>query len=172
MYRIIGADGQPYGPVTAEQLRQWINEGRVNGKTQVQVEGTDHWQPLAALPEFAEVFTAGHHAEPPRTPSLLPVPSTTPPPDPDTLVAEVLARNPHIDIGSCLSRGWNLVCGNFWLSVGVGFVGIKGMKRGFEAFAKFDLRGQVNGIQFDEALDQRGQIRLGRALGSGGPGRQ
>jgi hypothetical protein len=124
MYRIIGADGQPYGPVTAEQLRQWINEGRVNGQTQVQAEGADNWQPLAALPEFAHVFSAGHHATPPRTPSLLPAPSTTPPPDPDALVAEVLARNPRIDIGSCLSRGWNLVCGNFWLSVGVGFVGM------------------------------------------------
>lgn len=121
MYRIIGSDGQPYGPVTTEQLRQWINEGRVNGKTQVQAEGTDHWQPLAAMPEFAPVF-GGHGSAPPLTPSLRPAPSTTPSLDPDALVAEVLARNPRVDIGSCLSRGWNLVCGQFWLSVGVGFV--------------------------------------------------
>lgn len=122
MYRIIGADGQPYGPVTAGQLRQWINEGRVNGKTPVQVDGTDNWQPLAVLPEFAEVFSAGHHTTPPRAPSLIPAFSTTPPSNPDALVAEVLARNPSIDIGSCLSRGWNLVCEQFWLAVGVGFV--------------------------------------------------
>jgi hypothetical protein len=29
IYKIIGQDGKEYGPVTAEQLRQWIAEGRV-----------------------------------------------------------------------------------------------------------------------------------------------
>ncbi len=33
MYKIIGADGKEYGPVTAEQLKQWIADGRVNGNT-------------------------------------------------------------------------------------------------------------------------------------------
>jgi hypothetical protein len=122
MYRIIGADGKPYGPVTADQLRQWINEGRVSGRTQVQLEGAADWQPLAAVPEFADVFAAGTGSTPPMTPSLLPPQPTTPPPNPDELVAQVLARNPSIDIGSCLSRGWNLVCERFWLSVGVGFI--------------------------------------------------
>lgn len=122
MYRIIGADGQPYGPVTGEQLRQWINEGRVSGRTQVQMEGTENWQPLAAVPEFTDIFATGTGSNPPMTPSLLPPPPTTPPPNPDELVAAVLARNPSIDIGSCISRGWNLVFERFWLSVGVGFV--------------------------------------------------
>jgi hypothetical protein len=27
-YKIIGADLMEYGPVSAEQIRQWINEGR------------------------------------------------------------------------------------------------------------------------------------------------
>jgi prepilin-type processing-associated H-X9-DG protein len=53
MYKIIGADGQPYGPVTAEQLRQWIAEGRVNAQTQAQAEGSTEWKPLSAFPEFA-----------------------------------------------------------------------------------------------------------------------
>ena len=50
MYKIIGADQKEYGPVTAEQLRQWITEGRVNGQTSVWSEGATEWKPLAALP--------------------------------------------------------------------------------------------------------------------------
>ena len=52
MYKIIGADGREYGPVSGEQLRQWIAEGRVNAATQVQTDGSAGWQPLRALPEF------------------------------------------------------------------------------------------------------------------------
>jgi len=122
MYRIIGSDGKPYGPVAAEELRQWIQDGRANGRTQVQAEGESQWQPLASLAEFADLFGDAASSAPPRTPSLLPAPPTTAAPDPDTLVQEVLARQPHIDIGHCFGRGWNLICENFWLSVGVGFV--------------------------------------------------
>jgi hypothetical protein len=53
MYKILGADGRQYGPVTAEQLRRWIAEGRANAYTQTLVEGATEWKPLGALPEFA-----------------------------------------------------------------------------------------------------------------------
>ena len=53
MYRIIGKDGQQYGPVTAEQLRVWIAENRANAQTQVQTDGSQDWKPLGSLPEFA-----------------------------------------------------------------------------------------------------------------------
>jgi hypothetical protein len=56
MYRIIGADGKSYGPITVEQLRQWINEGRANAQTQTFGEGTTEWKPLGMLPEFANHF--------------------------------------------------------------------------------------------------------------------
>jgi hypothetical protein len=58
MYKIIGGDGQQYGPVNAEQLRQWHAERRVNGQTKLQAEGTAEWQPLATMPEFANLFAA------------------------------------------------------------------------------------------------------------------
>ena len=122
MFNIIGADGNKYGPVSAEQLRAWIHEGRVNGRTQVQAEGTPEWKPLADFPDFAELFTNAGAGVPPLRPSLTPPPPVTPPPDPDQLVAEVLARNPVINIGSCFSRAWTLVTENFWLSIGVCFV--------------------------------------------------
>jgi hypothetical protein len=53
MYKIIGADGKEYGPITAEQLRQWVAEGRVNAQTQVLAEGSADWQPLSQFPELA-----------------------------------------------------------------------------------------------------------------------
>jgi hypothetical protein len=53
MYRIIGADGREYGPVSTEQLKQWINEGRVNAQTFVLAEGAREWKALGSFPEFS-----------------------------------------------------------------------------------------------------------------------
>ena len=53
MYKIIGADGKEYGPVSAEGLRQWIAEGRANAQTKVQVEGSLEWKRLEELPDFS-----------------------------------------------------------------------------------------------------------------------
>ena len=53
MYKIIGADGKEYGPIPAELLRQWINEGRVNAQTRILPEGATEWKVVADLPEFA-----------------------------------------------------------------------------------------------------------------------
>jgi hypothetical protein len=65
MYKIIGADGKEYGPVSAEQLRQWLGEGRVNSQTQIQPEGAADWQPLGALPEFAAELAPSAVTPPP-----------------------------------------------------------------------------------------------------------
>ncbi len=56
MYKILGADGRQYGPVSADQLRRWMAEGRANAHTQTLVEGTTEWKPLGTLPEFAASF--------------------------------------------------------------------------------------------------------------------
>jgi hypothetical protein len=56
MFKIIGADQKEYGPITADQLRQWIAEGRVNTFTKVQPEGATEWKTMGDLPEFAAVL--------------------------------------------------------------------------------------------------------------------
>lgn len=56
MYKIIGADGQQYGPVNAEQLRKWIAENRANGQTLVQPEGAQEWKALNTFAEFADAL--------------------------------------------------------------------------------------------------------------------
>jgi hypothetical protein len=53
MFKVLGSDQQVYGPVTADQLRQWMAEGRVHPATQVQREGSAEWKPLSSFPEFA-----------------------------------------------------------------------------------------------------------------------
>src|SRR6185436_14754609 len=53
MYKIIGADGKEYGPITAEQVRQWVAEGRANAQTKVLPEGATEWRALAEFPELA-----------------------------------------------------------------------------------------------------------------------
>lgn len=53
MFKIIGGDGRPYGPVSADQIRQWIAEGRANAQTLAQAEGNVEWKPLGLYPEFA-----------------------------------------------------------------------------------------------------------------------
>jgi hypothetical protein len=53
MYRIIGADEKEYGPISLDQLRQWIAEGRANGQTRVLPEGSTEWKTVNDIPELA-----------------------------------------------------------------------------------------------------------------------
>ncbi len=71
MYKIIGADQKEYGPVTADQLREWIQTGRADAQTRVQVEGRTGWQTLAELPDFANALAA-HSPAPPLPPAAAP----------------------------------------------------------------------------------------------------
>ena len=72
MYRIIGADGREYGPISADQLRQWIGEGRANATTHVLPEGAPEWKPLGSLPEFSMLFGAPAQSPLPPTPFSAP----------------------------------------------------------------------------------------------------
>jgi hypothetical protein len=56
-YTIIGQDGKKYGPAAAEQVRQWVAQGRAESRTPVFVEGAADWTFLGLLPEFAALFS-------------------------------------------------------------------------------------------------------------------
>jgi hypothetical protein len=58
MYKILGSDGNEYESISAEKIRQWIQESRVEKKTPVMPEGAEDWVFLEALPEFAESFAS------------------------------------------------------------------------------------------------------------------
>ena len=76
MYSIIGADQKEYGPVTPEQIVQWISEGRINGKTLAKVEG-GAWKPVATFSELASHLPAASPMPPAGSgPPELPAPGS------------------------------------------------------------------------------------------------
>ena len=114
MYRIIGADQKEYGPITRDQICQWIAEGRANAHSRAQSQDSIEWKPLSEFPEFAAAL-AGKAA------------AATPPPmvnavNPDALAREIIARGYNVDFASCISRSWELLKRHFWLVVGTSFL--------------------------------------------------
>jgi hypothetical protein len=69
-YKLIGSDQKEYGPVSLEQLRQWVGEGRVNAQTLIQPEGETGWKPLGFFPELTAV--AGSAGPAPLGPPAVP----------------------------------------------------------------------------------------------------
>jgi hypothetical protein len=58
-YFMLGGDGKEYGPIPADQLRQWATEGRANSQTQVRSADGGPWTSFSAVPELYESgFTA------------------------------------------------------------------------------------------------------------------
>jgi len=102
MYTIIGGDGREYGPVSADQLRQWIATGRANGATRTKAAGSEEWKPLAEFAEFS--FLAASAA-----------PATT------TGESNPAGRAVNFDPIECYSRSWKLLKANFWPFVGLFF---------------------------------------------------
>ncbi|HWA10956.1 MAG TPA: RDD family protein [Opitutaceae bacterium] len=52
MFTIIGGDGKEYGPVTAEQIQQWLAAGRASLETRAKKEGEEAWRRIGDFPEF------------------------------------------------------------------------------------------------------------------------
>jgi hypothetical protein len=107
-YKVIGGDLKQYGPVSAEDLRKWIADGRLNAQSLVQVHGDIEWKTLSSFPEFAEAL-AGK-------------PATLSAPPPMELPGNWLEGDYELDIGSCINRSWELLKNNFWALVGVTFL--------------------------------------------------
>jgi uncharacterized membrane protein len=102
-YIIIGGDGKEYGPIGADDVRQWIAEGRLNEKSLIKNEGEPEFRPLEAFLEFA-----------PALGSVSSIPKLPP-------SAFAIGRPPErredyeLDIFGCFSRGFELVKNNMGL---------------------------------------------------------
>ena len=66
MYKIVGGDQREYGPITSDQIREWISQGRANSQTLASFEGSP-WKPLATFPEFTDALRVS--APPPLPPT-------------------------------------------------------------------------------------------------------
>ena len=78
MYYIQGADQKEYGPVSADQLRQWISENRLNRFSPARAEGDTLWKTLGDFPEFADILGTSvplASAEPPAATQATPATS-------------------------------------------------------------------------------------------------
>ncbi|MDQ6631432.1 MAG: RDD family protein [Verrucomicrobiota bacterium] len=51
-YKIIGGDGQEYGPVTLEELKNWVRDGRVGSPTQIWRSDLGSWKPAGQYEEL------------------------------------------------------------------------------------------------------------------------
>jgi uncharacterized Tic20 family protein len=89
MYKIIGKDGQQYGPATADEMHRWLKENRVNAQTMVQAEGSPDWKPLSTFAEFA----ADLRTPPPISPAQPPQPLP-----------------PALPVTESQARTWNMLC--------------------------------------------------------------
>lgn len=128
MYKIVATDNNVYGPINADTVREWFQDGRMDGQTPVQFAGGD-WKPLGDYPEFADLFggtAAPVMGKPPsagrpaHSPSFRPLhragagaaaDAEVPLPD------DLLARDYHYGIGDIIGRGWNGLKGNFGASI-------------------------------------------------------
>jgi len=97
-YKVIGGDLKQYGPVSSEDMRKWIAEGRLNSQSLVQLYGDIEWKQLSLFPEFADVL-----ADKPA-PLSAPLPLIPP--------TGWLDRDYELDIAGCISRGWELFKNN------------------------------------------------------------
>lgn len=103
MYKILGGDGKEYGPVSAETLQQWVNEGRANAQTQVQAEGGTGWTAMGQLPEFATLF-APPPPPPPGAPGTI-SPATATAVPPGTKIPNYLVQSILVTLCCCLPFG-------------------------------------------------------------------
>lgn len=94
MYIILGGDGKEYGPVSVEQIKEWLKQRRVDENTQIKQEGETEWKKVEDFPEL------------------------TPPAVPPVMRANVSGPDDYdIDIGGCFKRGWALVISNPVLTI-------------------------------------------------------
>lgn len=79
MFKLLGADKKEYGPVSVDQIRAWMAQGRANARTQLQAVGSTGWKPLVEFPEFAAALKPARGAPVPK-PTAAAIQSAAAPP--------------------------------------------------------------------------------------------
>jgi hypothetical protein len=95
-YIIIGGDGKEYGPITEADVRQWIAEGRLNARSLAKSVSDAEFRPLDKFPELGNLWIGGSPANISQLPS-----------------SYEISGDYEIDLGGCISQGWELTKKNF-----------------------------------------------------------
>jgi GYF domain 2 len=109
-YFIIGGDGKQYGPITGDDMRKWIVEGRLNATSSAKAESDAEWRTLGTFPQFASDLglqnaTGGSQNPPPEL--------TGP-----EWEAQITRREPELKLGECLGAGWTFLGANAGFLIG------------------------------------------------------
>lgn len=107
-YKVIGGNQREYGPVSADEVRQWIGDGRLNAQSLTRAETSPEWKPLSDFPEFADALR-----QPKAPPQISAVPVT-----PTDWTSQILAREPDLRVGECLSSGVSFFTANAGFVIG------------------------------------------------------
>ena len=112
-YHIIGGDGEPYGPYTADQIRELLQDNRLKSDSKIQPENGE-WTTVQALPEFSATNplppalppvaadqTAGYNPQPYAAPPG--IQSQQPPNNPLAVTGMVLGISTLV-LGCCCGR--------------------------------------------------------------------
>lgn len=110
MYKIIGGDQKQYGPVSTDEVRDWIADGRLNAQSLAWAEGAPDWKPLASFPEFADALRA---KAAPQFPQAALSPGMA-----QAYEAQIFAQPPQLRIVYCIERAWALLKADFGLLFG------------------------------------------------------
>ena len=121
-YTIVGGDSKEYGPVSVQEVTEWISSGRANGETRIKEEGAKEWSRLRDLEAFQELLSPSSQRVPPQTQGQIRIPTSKgaaagPAPTAVQLVAELQGRPHTFSIGDCFSIGWRLTMDNFGLFI-------------------------------------------------------
>lgn len=125
MYKVKGADSNEYGPITADQVRQWIRENRLNRASLVENVDAPGWKTLGEFPEFADAFApAGPAFAAPSSVSASPGYST---PIADPVAAAARLKVPTILMIICAVLGLLITLANpflkkFWVEMMLHFL--------------------------------------------------
>lgn len=120
MYKILGGDQKEYGPVTVEQIREWIGQRRVSGATMAQAEGSAEWKPLSSLPEFAAALSPA--------PPIASVATAAVPSEDSPISAVVPYKNPKALIAYYLAIFSLIPCVGIPLGIVAVILGVLGLK--------------------------------------------
>ena len=119
MYTILGGDQKEYGPVTGEQVREWIAQRRANAQTLARPDGATEWKPLGTCPEFAAALNA---------PPIANVPTATIVTDENPMSAVVPYKNPKALTAYYLAIFSLIPCFGLPLGVTAFILGLSGLK--------------------------------------------
>ena len=108
-YFLIGTDGRHHGPLSTDDVRQWLADGLASRYSRARREAEDRWTALRDMPEFEE------ETRPPHLSGSAPTEAEPNPTDD----ADQTAAPQHgggadsLDPLNCFRRAWWLVAGDF-----------------------------------------------------------